>query len=120
MKKTIFLLLSIVSGFACAMDNDPVANMAVDDLLRYGLGLAPLGQQGNRPEADQSDDFFMNHAQTVNPTSIARLMKANRPADKGVSKRKKSASRFSFSKDRRRIRLNCAKELFPDSDSDSN
>ncbi len=111
MKNAIFLLLSIVSGFACAMDNDPVANMAVDDLLRYGLGLAPLGQQGT----DQSDDFFMNHAQTVNPTSIARFMKANRPAD-----RKKSASRFSLSKDRRRIRLNCAKELFPDSDSDSN
>lgn len=115
MKNAIFLLLSIVSGFACAMDKDPVANMAVDDLLRYGLGLAPLGQQGNRPEAYQSDDFFMNHAQTVNPTSIARFMKANRPAD-----RKKSASRFSLSKDRRRIRLNCAKELFPDSDSDSN
>ena len=119
MKNAIFLLLSIVSGFACAMDNDPVANMAVDDLLRYGLGLAPLGQQGNRPEAYQSDDFFMNHAQTVNPTSIARLMK-DRPADKGISKRKKSALRFSFSKDQRIIRRNCAKELFPDSDSDSN
>jgi len=42
MKKVLFLVVSMVSGFTCAMDRDLPENASIEQALQYGLKPTPF------------------------------------------------------------------------------